>query len=72
MKTIKQKDIAAALNIDQALVSRMVNGKQAVPWPLARRMSEMFPGKDIVGWKEASPTELKRAFAQLPINGEAA
>jgi plasmid maintenance system antidote protein VapI len=67
---IKQKQISTLVNIDQSEVSRILGGKRKISWPLAQRLSEMFPGKDIVGWKNASPEEFKRAFAQYQTTEE--
>jgi len=59
--------------IDQARVSRLLKGDEKVSWPFARDLSIEFPGKTIQQWKEATPEDLKRAFAQIRIEkGEAA
>jgi plasmid maintenance system antidote protein VapI len=71
---LKQKNISRILGVSDAFVSMILNGKRDISWPLAARLSEMFPGKTTQQWKEATPDDLRRAFAQLPTTkqGEAA
>lgn len=71
---MRQEKISKILEIHQSEVSRLLTGKRNVSWPLAARLSEMFPGKTTQQWKDASPEDLRRAFAQLPTTkqGEAA
>jgi len=64
---MKNKDIAIALNLSDALVSRLLSGERKVSWPLAERLSKMFPGRSISEWKRANPTELKQALDQLSL-----
>jgi len=66
-----QTEISNLLGCSQPTVNLMLNGKKKVSWPLAQRLSELFPCKDIVAWKNSTPHELKRAFEQLKIDGEA-
>jgi plasmid maintenance system antidote protein VapI len=71
---LKQKNISRILGISQPLLSMVINGRRDVSWPLAVRLTELFPGKTIQQWKDATPEDLRRAFAQLPTTkqGEAA
>ncbi|MBT7630967.1 MAG: hypothetical protein HN597_14880 [Desulfobacula sp.] len=62
---IKNKDIAITLKISDTLVCRLLNGERKVSWPLAERLSKMFPGKSMSEWKRATSKELKAAFNQL-------
>jgi len=62
---MKQKDIANTLNISDALVSRLLSGERKVSWPMAERLSKMFPGRSISEWKRASVEEIKQAFNQI-------
>lgn len=40
-------------------------GKRPVSWPLAERLAELFQDRTIQQWKNATPEDLKHAFAQL-------
>lgn len=51
--------------INQVRISRMLSGSEQVSWPFASDLAHEFPGKDVRGWKQATPEELKRAFEQL-------
>jgi plasmid maintenance system antidote protein VapI len=62
---ITQNDIAAVIGaVDKTYVNKLLNGKRAVSWPLAKRLAELFPGRTIHQWKNAAPDEIKRAFAE--------
>jgi hypothetical protein len=61
---IKQKHICKRYGLSPAIVSLTLSGKRAVSWPWAIKLAEDFPGKTVVQWKEATPEDLKRAFAQ--------
>jgi plasmid maintenance system antidote protein VapI len=62
---IKQKHVCKRYGISPATVSLALSGKRPVSWPLAVKLSEDFPAKTTQQWKEATPEELRRAFAQL-------
>lgn len=67
-----QNDIAKVVgSVDRTYINKLLTGKRAVSWPLAERLAELFPNRTIQQWKQATPEELKRAFAQLS-NEEAA
>jgi hypothetical protein len=53
--------------ISQDRVSNLTRGKERVSWPFANDLAQEFPGKDVRGWKNATPEDLKRAFEQLNI-----
>ncbi|WP_156887649.1 hypothetical protein [Desulfotignum balticum] len=71
---IKQQHICKRYGLSPATVSLTLSGKRPVSWPLAVKLSEDFPAKTTQQWKDASPEDLRRAFAQLPTTkqGEAA
>lgn len=60
--------------IDQTRVSRLQRGEESVAWPFAFDLSIEFPERNAKQWKNATPDELRRAFAQLSTDnqGEAA
>ena len=57
---IKNKEIANTLKISESLASRLLSGERKVSWPLAERLSKMFPGKSISEWKRAEVTDLQQ------------
>jgi transcriptional regulator with XRE-family HTH domain len=63
-----QKKIADALKVSQPFISQVLAGKKSVPWPIAEKLANLFPIKDVGAWKRATPEELKQAFAQLPAS----
>jgi plasmid maintenance system antidote protein VapI len=63
MKT--QMEIAEILGIHQSEVSRLLNGKIPVRWPLAEKLADLFPNKSLREWKYATPGQIKRAFSFL-------
>jgi plasmid maintenance system antidote protein VapI len=60
-----QTKIAAVLKCSQPTVNVMLTGKRPVSWPIAVRLAELFPGKTLQQWKEATPEDLTLAFEQL-------
>ena len=62
---ITQEQIATLLERSQPTISLMLSGKLKVSWPMAARLAEIFPGKTIQQWKQATPEDLKKVFAQL-------
>jgi transcriptional regulator with XRE-family HTH domain len=62
MKTTQQQ-IAEALNVTQAFVSMVLSEKKPISWPMADRLSNLFPNKSIKQWKNAHPDDIRRAFA---------
>ena len=66
---MKQKDIAKLLGIKESYVcmlfSEDIKKYRPVSWPLAKRLSELFPDRTIHQWKNATPDDIKRAFAQI-------
>jgi len=62
---MKQKHIAEILRVSQPTINLVLTGKRKVSWPLAQKLSNLFPGKTIAQWKNASPEELRIAFSQL-------
>ena len=65
-----QTQISKILGCSQSAVNLTLTGKRSVSWPLAQKLSGIFPGKTIQQWKNATPTELKRAFNQLYLEKE--
>jgi len=64
MKTT-QKKIAQILSVSQPFIHKILKGKVPVSWPIAEKLSDLFPGKTIKEWKKARPEEIERAFLQL-------
>jgi plasmid maintenance system antidote protein VapI len=67
MMKIKQKHISKQLGISQTMVSMILAGKRPVTWPLAVKLSELFPGKSLMQWKESGPDDLMKAFRSLEV-----
>lgn len=68
---VKLKDIAKTLGISDVSVHYIVTGKRQISWPIAERLSGLFPGKNTSQWKRATPSEFLSAFEQLKIEGVA-
>lgn len=64
-KKYSQYDFAALLEIDPSRVSRLLNGIDPVSWPVAAKLSQLFPGRDVIGWKNATKEDLNRLYQQL-------
>ena len=62
-----QKQIASIMGFSQTSVNFMLKGTRPVTWPQAERLAELFLGKDVKGWKYASPEDIKRAFDHYKI-----
>jgi len=62
---ITQQKIAKALDVSQPFISYIMTGESKIPWPMAERLADMFPGRSISEWKRATPAVLKRAFESL-------
>jgi predicted transcriptional regulator len=71
-KKFIQKDFADLLGISQPMVCRLLSGEEKVGFPLAVTLSKLFPGKDILGWKNATAEDIKRLYRQVQIEKEAA
>ena len=65
-----QTQISDLIGMHQSDVSRILNGKKPVSWPLSQKLATIFPGKDVVAWKNATSEELKKAFSQLELEKE--
>jgi len=66
-KKYTQKDFAALFTcLDQPGVSRLLSGIDEVSWPLAAELSQLFPGRDVIGWKNATKEYLKDLYEQHP------
>ena len=63
--TIPQTKMAEILGVSPAFISQVLNGKVAVSWKLAEKLSVLFPGKSIREWKYAEPTDVRRAFRNM-------
>jgi len=64
-----RKQISQQLGMSEQYLSMLLRGERKISWPLSQKLAELFPGKDMVGWKNATPEDLKRAFSQLEYNG---
>jgi hypothetical protein len=51
--------------LDQPGASRLLSGIDKVSFPLAVELSQIFPAKDILSWKNASKEDLNRLYEQL-------
>jgi plasmid maintenance system antidote protein VapI len=70
MKKLRQIQIAEKLGISQAMVSLILAGKRPITWPLAVKLSDLFPGKSLRQWKEAGPDDLMKALRTLTLGDE--
>jgi plasmid maintenance system antidote protein VapI len=70
-KTYTQNDFAELLGIDQPRASKLLKGIEKVSFPLAVELARLFPGRDIIGWKNATPTDLTRLYNQLKAEAKA-
>jgi plasmid maintenance system antidote protein VapI len=59
---LKQKYISQRLGVSQTMVSLILAGKRPITWPLAEKLSDIFPGRSVREWKYAKPVEVKKAF----------
>ncbi len=66
-----RKEISQRLGMTEQYLSMLLKGRK-VSWPLAEKLSDLFPGKTIQQWKKASPEDLKNAFAQLNAQAQGA
>ncbi len=62
-----RKEISSELGMTEQYLSMLINGERNISWPLAERLSAMFPGKSISEWKRSTPKEFERAFAQYQV-----
>jgi len=69
-KKYTQEDFAELLEIEQSQVSRLLCNKEKISWPLGAKLSKLFPGKDIEGWRAAGSEGLKRVYSQLKYEAE--
>jgi plasmid maintenance system antidote protein VapI len=60
-----RKEISDQFKISEQYLSMLLSGERKVSWPMAERLSKMFPGKSISEWKRSNPEELLEAFKQL-------
>jgi len=65
MLNITQKSIAKEFGVSQPFISQLLVGQKKISWPLAEKLSTLFPRKSISEWKRATSQELKEAFNQL-------
>ena len=65
MKQITQIKMAETLGVTPAYISQILNDKLPLSWKLADKMAELFPGKTIKEWKNATPTQIRKAFSFL-------
>lgn len=65
MAKTTQTIMAKTLKVSQPFISQVINGRKIISWPLAEKLSDLFPDKNIRQWKNATAKELKKAFSQL-------
>ncbi len=61
---LKQYQISKLLDIDNSYFNKIINKKLPIPWTLAEKLADLFPGKSLKEWKYASPEDIKQAFNQ--------
>jgi len=62
-----RKEISQQLGMTEQYLSMLLSGERKISWPLAEKLTELFPGKSISEWKRAATEELKRAVAQIDM-----
>jgi len=67
MMKIKQKYIADILGVSQPLMSMIFRGERNITYGMAKKLNTLTK-IEIPFWMEASPADLRRAFAQLPVD----
>ena len=60
------------LGYHKSTISLFKSGGREPSWNLAEKLCEIFPGKSIKEWKQASPEEITRAFGQIEKEMEVA
>jgi len=66
MKT--QHEISKELGYSQTTINFILNGKRPISWPLAERLSKMFPEKGIREWKNSNIQDIRTALNQETLN----
>jgi transcriptional regulator with XRE-family HTH domain len=56
---MKLYQIADFLGVDKGNLSKMLSGKRKVSWPFAQQLAGLFPLRDVVSWRNATPKELQ-------------
>ncbi len=69
-KAYTQEDFGQMLGIPQCRVSRILNGVEPVSFPLAVVLDGLFPGRGIVGWKNATGEDMTRLYNHLKFEAE--
>jgi len=69
-KAYNQYDFAELLQVSQPMISLLLSGEEKISWPLGARLSKLFPGKDIEGWRAAGSKGLKLVYAQKKLEAE--
>jgi plasmid maintenance system antidote protein VapI len=62
-----RKEISDQFKISEQYLSMLLGGERKISWPMAERLSKMFPGKSISEWKRSEPSDLKQVFNQLKV-----
>ena len=62
---MKQYQKAEILGVDKTTLNKILKGKRPVSWPLAEKLAQVCPDKDVAGWKYASPNELESAVLKM-------
>lgn len=59
------KNIDPELKITQPRISRIVNGKEDISYPLAVALNALFPEKTVKEWKLSPGADFEQAFGRL-------
>ena len=60
-----QTQMANILGITPAYMSEVLSSKYPISRPLAEKLSELFPSKSFREWRNSTPNDVRRAFAEL-------
>lgn len=68
MNTRTQVEISKILEITQAMVSQIMNGRRSVTWAMAKKLSENF-GRSPAWWMEADIAKIRRVLRGAKTDG---
>jgi transcriptional regulator with XRE-family HTH domain len=63
-----QNEIAEVLEVTQPMVSRLLTGRRAVTWKMAKKLSENF-GRSPAWWMTANTDRIRRVLRSGKIDG---
>tara|TARA_B100000614_G_C14449025_1_gene453474 strand:+ start:706 stop:930 length:225 start_codon:yes stop_codon:yes gene_type:complete len=62
MNIITQQKIATTLGVSQPFIHQVLTGKKKISWPMAEKLSNLFPSKTMQQWKRVDPDVIWSAF----------